>query len=109
VRLELGSGSVVHTDGQPSIATNTCMATACWLLGRYRNVVCAGIQDKERLKALLKIQHHYGVSPEVLRELNHGRARGIAAPNQQMLPVHARIGKHTGEDAFNMAPMLVDD
>jgi Zn-dependent peptidase ImmA (M78 family) len=66
-------------------------------------------QDKEKLRALLKIQHHFGVSPEVLRELNHGHARGTAAQKQKMLPVHAKIGNSGGEDAFNMAPMLIDE
>lgn len=64
------------------------------------------MQDKLALKALLKVQHHRGVSPEVMRELDHGQARGTASRRQAQ---HFKLTSGAGEDAFNMAPMLVDE
>jgi hypothetical protein len=65
-------------------------------------------QDKNFLQELLKVQFHHGVSPEVLRELSHGRSRGVKAADQPGLSVTAQIGGgRIAEDLYNMAPIQV--
>lgn len=67
------------------------------------------MQDKQLLRELLKEQFHHGVSPEVLRELSHGRSRGAKAPDEPGLPVTAQIGGgRIAEDLLNMAPIPME-
>ena len=44
---------------------------------RYKHDLREG--DRARLRALCERQHHYQVTPEVLRELEHAAPRGSAA------------------------------
>ena len=64
------------------------------------------MQDKQALRDLLKEQFHEGVSPEVLRELNHGGSRGDPRPNQ-VTP--AALQKGPSESIFQMAPVVVNE
>lgn len=53
------------------------------------------------------------VSPEVVRELDHGVARdakGTAASAAQAMAVDAtKVGQHVAEDVRNMPPVLMMD
>jgi hypothetical protein len=66
------------------------------------------VQDKVALRKLLKEQFHHGVSPEVLRELDHGRSRGDAAPLGAGKASGAKTS-HVTEDFLNMAPVMVQE
>ena len=69
-----------------------------------------GVQDKESLRGLLKQQFHHGVSPEVLRELNHGASRGQRAQDEGALPVSVKLGGgRASENVFNMAPVAISN
>jgi hypothetical protein len=61
------------------------------------------VQDKQAIRDLLKEQFHQGVSPEVLRELNHGLSRG---EKDTSVPSQAR-SKPSNESIFQMAPIHV--
>jgi hypothetical protein len=67
------------------------------------------VQDKQAIRNLLKEQFHVGVSPEILRELNHGRSRGEKGLAENAMSVHTRIGPLGTEDVFQMAPVVVDE
>lgn len=69
------------------------------------------MQDKESLRGLLKHQFHHGVSPEVLRELNHGASRGQRTQEAGgALPVSVKLGGgRASENLFNMAPVAISD
>ncbi|KAL6760987.1 Bystin-domain-containing protein [Haematococcus lacustris] len=90
---------------------------------RYKDEVRP--EDKGLLRKLCSVQSHYLVTPEVIRELDHSRARGSAASQlsggQQVAggrgaalqpagPHLAVIGKNVSENVRNMPPvMMLDD
>eukprot|EP00877_Chromochloris_zofingiensis_P005227 jgi/Chrzof1/14705/Cz09g12210.t1 len=67
--------------------------------------------DKEALRKLVQQQHHYQVSPEVLRELDHGAARDNRGSGAaQAMQVEFVVGKHVVEDVRNLPPVpMMDD
>ncbi|KAL4429375.1 hypothetical protein ABPG77_005149 [Micractinium sp. CCAP 211/92] len=79
---------------------------------RYKTEVRA--EDKEALRDLVKRQHHYALTPEILRELDSSRSRGEApgaADAGSMQPVSKLAGAAggTGEDPRDLAPMILMD
>lgn len=64
-------------------------------------------EDKERLRKLGRVQYHYQITPEVVRELNNSLARGQA-------PIgggggHSKVGVHVVENVANLPPVLVKE
>lgn len=62
-------------------------------------------EDKDALRKLCQVQHHYLVSPEVLRELDSSSSRGEAS--QSIMPTN--FGQHVQEDPRNLAPIILMD
>lgn len=77
---------------------------------RYKTEVRA--EDKDALRDLVKRQHHYALTPEILRELDASRSRGEAAgPGSAGQPVSkvAAAGGGTAENPRDLAPMILMD
>lgn len=77
---------------------------------RYKTEVRA--EDKEALRDLVKRQHHYALTPEILRELDSSRSRGEAPGAAEAgAPVSklAAAGGPGGEDPRDLAPMIIMD
>lgn len=75
---------------------------------RYKSEVRR--EDKEALRDLVKRQHHYALTPEILRELDSSRSRGesaAAADSQQ--PVSRVAAAGAGEDPRDLAPIIMMD
>ena len=75
-------------------------------------------EDKDALRDLVKRQHHYALTPEILRELDASRSRGEAAlaggataqhSTGGQLAAGARGGGGAGEDPRNLAPIIMMD
>ncbi len=60
---------------------------------------------------LLQVQNHYQVSPEVVRELDHGVGRGVKrAEGAAAMEVTSTVGLHVTEDVRNLPPVpMMDD
>ncbi len=80
--------------------------------------------DVDALRRLTKAQHHYLVSPEVLRELDQASPRDVptalgAANNTRVAaaagsllgskPSAAHVGHHVLEDARNLPPVPMNE
>lgn len=70
-------------------------------------------EDKVTLRALCDAQHHYQVTPEVMRELDVAKSRGdkTAVDNSGMLRgnrMHG-IGSKVVENVRDLAPIIMDD
>lgn len=75
-------------------------------------------EDKGALRDLVKRQHHYALTPEILRELDASRSRGEAAAggagagaagapvSKVATPVAGGVG---GEDPRHLAPIIMMD
>lgn len=78
---------------------------------RYKTEVRA--EDKEALRDLVKRQHHYALTPEILRELDSSRSRGeapAAADASSMQPVSKlAAAAGAGEDPRDLAPIILMD
>ena len=68
-------------------------------------------QDKEAIRKLCSIQHHYQVSPEIVRELDHGKGRGKAAGGGMAAgSLQPQVGKNVMEQLRSMPPFpMMDD
>lgn len=73
---------------------------------RYKHEIA--VEDKERLRALIKVQRHHLVSPEVARELAHGRSRGEKAGGEGERR-GAGPRRALDEDMRDMPSVQVDD
>ena len=75
---------------------------------RYKDEVRP--EDKEAIRKLCSAQHHYQVSPEIVRELDHGKGRGkagaAAASGGAVQPV---VGKHVAEHLRGLPPVPMMD
>jgi len=67
-------------------------------------------EDKDSLRALCRAQHHYQVTPEVLRELDASRSRGEKT-TEGGVRVHekGKIGGRVTENPRDLAPMILMD
>ena len=63
-------------------------------------------EDKESLKALCKVQYHYKMTPEVLREIEASKSRGEQAMDTEMNTVTVIKGQENPRD---LAPMIMLD
>jgi len=72
---------------------------------RYKNEIRR--EDKEALRHLCKRQQHHMVTPEVLRELDHGRNRGEKGEGPVSMEVQYKTGQAFGEDPNNLPPVLM--
>lgn len=74
-------------------------------------------EDKEALRDLVKRQHHYALTPEILRELDASRSRGEAAAPGAAGAAGAPVSKVAtpaaggagGEDPRHLAPIIMMD
>ena len=70
-------------------------------------------QDKEAIRKLCSIQHHYQVSPEIIRELDHGKGRGKAgatgAGGAAAGSLQPQVGKNVVEQLRSMPPVPMMD
>lgn len=74
-------------------------------------------EDKDVLRELCKAQHHYLVSPEVLRELDSSKSRGESNANTTNGTAagptantnNNKIGVHVQENPRDLAPMILMD
>lgn len=64
-------------------------------------------EDKIALRALCKVQHHYQVTPEVLRELDASRSRG--EKGEGVAPAASKVGARVAENPRDLAPMILMD
>lgn len=62
-------------------------------------------EDKVAIRKLCSIQHHYQVSPEIVRELDHGKGRGGA----KAMVVEVQLGKNVAEALKSMPPVPIMD
>ena len=79
---------------------------------RYKDEVRP--QDKENIRKLCSAQHHYQVSPEIVRELDHGKGRGKAGVGAAsglggVGALQPQVGKHVAEQLRNMPPVPMMD
>lgn len=72
---------------------------------RYKNEIRR--EDKVALRELLKVQHHYQVSPEVYRELDASRDRGQKSEVAAGMEVQSRVGQKVVEDPHALAPVMI--
>ena len=92
---------------QMPVVWHQCML--CFIQ-RYKDEIRP--QDKEAIRKLCGIQHHYQVTPEIIRELDHGKGRGkpssgAAAGSGALQP---QVGKNIFEQLRNMPPVpMMDD
>ena len=71
-------------------------------------------EDKDALRALCKVQHHYLVSPEVVRELDSSKSRGergAGGADRGVAPmlVQNKVGAHVQENPRDLAAMILMD
>ncbi|KAL4458621.1 hypothetical protein ABPG75_013486 [Micractinium tetrahymenae] len=80
---------------------------------RYKTEVRA--EDKKALRDLVKRQHHYALTPEILRELDSSRSRGEApgagdaGSMQPVSKLAAAAAGGAGEDPRDLAPIILMD
>ncbi|PSC71236.1 Bystin [Micractinium conductrix] len=76
---------------------------------RYKTEVRA--EDKTALRDLVKRQHHYALTPEILRELDSSRSRGEAAPAPDAGAPVSKVAAAggSGEDPRDLAPIIMMD
>lgn len=75
-----------------------------WCLSQIR------LEDKEKLRRLCRVQYHYQVTPEVVRELNQSGARGVpsfAVGSSGAAWKPSLGGKRVAEDVSNLPPVLI--
>lgn len=68
-------------------------------------------EDKDVLRKLCRVQHHYLVTPEVQRELEASRSRGERGPDvgAAAMMVQSKVGAHVQENPRDLAPMILMD
>ena len=74
-------------------------------------------EDKEALRALCRAQHHYLVTPEVMREIDASRSRGERVPEAAAVTaaaaavgrVQSKVGGKVQENPRDLAPMILMD
>ena len=82
-----------------------------WLGCRYKTEIRR--EDKHALRDLVKRQHHYALTPEILRELDSSLSRGeqAAGAPDALRPVSkvaaAAGGGGGGEDPRDLAPIIL--
>lgn len=64
-------------------------------------------EDKDVLRQLCQAQHHYLVTPEVLRELDASKSRG--EKSSEIAAVRSVVGTHVKENPRDLAPMILMD
>lgn len=66
--------------------------------------------DKQRLKAVMKMQFHYLVTPEIRREIGLGLSRGEKASETEGMAIDPMaVGTAVHENPRHMPPVLMDD
>jgi essential nuclear protein 1 len=71
------------------------------------------LEDKEALRDLVRRQHHYALTPEILRELDSSLSRGESAGSTgpDVLRPLSKVATPGagGEDPRNLAPLVMMD
>jgi essential nuclear protein 1 len=62
-------------------------------------------EDKDLLRQLCQTQHHYLITPEVLRELDASKSRG--EKSSEIAAVGSAVGTHVKENPRDLAPMIL--